>query len=383
MRSKKPALHIEQRPVQQKPVIGTRAPWHAVVGFFGFAFAVIVISSALIGSVDAATYVGPSAVPPGGNVPTTIWNRGTSLAQQVNAAVDIDGNGGAFKGLAVGNAALAVALGQNLIYGNVDTASMGNLLLVQNESVDKFKVTASGDIVGTGVLFLGSAAYNVGAGTSQIQTNISAASAGNFLRFQNNSVNRLVIDSNGNVSVGGGTTASELRLLEPSAGGTNYTAFKAQLQAANVTYALPMADGTSGQVLTTNGAGTLSWSAVNACLSLRQYVGLAPAANGSRGGYASLNNSATGVCAGLYGATASVCTVEELMNSTKCGTALPGSGDAWVSGGPPGFTAPANDCDGWTNAGGSQLGRIWRFDANKGKGLLTTCNSSIAFACCR
>lgn len=54
--------------------------------------------------------------------------------------------------------------------------------------------------------------------------------------------------------------AAELRFREPSGSGTNYTAFKAQAQAGNVTYTLPAADGSSGQVLSTNGSGTLSWA---------------------------------------------------------------------------------------------------------------------------
>ena len=62
------------------------------------------------------------------------------------------------------------------------------------------------------------------------------------------------------VNLGGGTNAAELRFLEPSGSGTNYTALKAQAQAANVTYTLPAADGTNGQVLSTNGSGTLSWA---------------------------------------------------------------------------------------------------------------------------
>jgi hypothetical protein len=56
------------------------------------------------------------------------------------------------------------------------------------------------------------------------------------------------------------SAAAELRLGEPQAGGTNYTAFKAQTQAGDVTYALPAADATSnGQQLTSDAAGTLRW----------------------------------------------------------------------------------------------------------------------------
>jgi hypothetical protein len=73
---------------------------------------------------------------------------------------------------------------------------------------------------------------------------------------------------NGHVLVGGGSTASEIRLLEPSGSGSNYTAFKAQAQSADVTYTLPAADGTSGQLLSTNGSGSLSWTTVSATPSV-------------------------------------------------------------------------------------------------------------------
>jgi hypothetical protein len=61
-------------------------------------------------------------------------------------------------------------------------------------------------------------------------------------------------------SIGDGSTAGELRLLEPS--GTQYTAFKAQAQAGNVTYILPAADAAvAGYALTSDAAGNLSWAA--------------------------------------------------------------------------------------------------------------------------
>lgn len=64
----------------------------------------------------------------------------------------------------------------------------------------------------------------------------------------------------GHVLVDNSGTASELRLREPSASGSNYTALKTAAQAGNVTYTLPTADGSSGQILSTNGSGTLSWA---------------------------------------------------------------------------------------------------------------------------
>lgn len=58
---------------------------------------------------------------------------------------------------------------------------------------------------------------------------------------------------------GSGNTL-ELRFLELAANGTNYIGFKAPNSiAVNYIWTLPAADGTSGQVLSTNGAGVLNW----------------------------------------------------------------------------------------------------------------------------
>jgi hypothetical protein len=65
----------------------------------------------------------------------------------------------------------------------------------------------------------------------------------------------------GNLIIGGGATASRLRLLEASGSGTNYTEFVVQPQASNITYTLPADDGDAGEQLQTNGSGTLSWEA--------------------------------------------------------------------------------------------------------------------------
>lgn len=54
---------------------------------------------------------------------------------------------------------------------------------------------------------------------------------------------------------------TELRFAEPLAGGSNYTAFRAGPQTADITYTLPDgAPATNGQVLTSTTAGVLSWT---------------------------------------------------------------------------------------------------------------------------
>jgi len=55
---------------------------------------------------------------------------------------------------------------------------------------------------------------------------------------------------------------SDLRFGEATANGSNYVAFQAPASiTADVTWTLPAADGSSGQVLGTDGAGTLDWIA--------------------------------------------------------------------------------------------------------------------------
>jgi hypothetical protein len=55
----------------------------------------------------------------------------------------------------------------------------------------------------------------------------------------------------------------EIRFRETTANGTNYVALKAPASlSADLTFTLPSADGTSGQVLQTNGSGVLSFATV-------------------------------------------------------------------------------------------------------------------------
>jgi hypothetical protein len=61
--------------------------------------------------------------------------------------------------------------------------------------------------------------------------------------------------------IGNATAGSEIRLPEDTDNGSNYVAIKApDTIASNLTLTLPSADGTSGQVLQTNGSGVLSFA---------------------------------------------------------------------------------------------------------------------------
>jgi hypothetical protein len=81
------------------------------------------------------------------------------------------------------------------------------------------------------------------------------APAANTLGFATDSVQRITIDPNGNLTI---NAQGDLRFADSDS--SNWVAFQAPATvASNVTWTLPSADGTSGQVLSTNGSGTLSW----------------------------------------------------------------------------------------------------------------------------
>ncbi len=72
----------------------------------------------------------------------------------------------------------------------------------------------------------------------------------------------LEVNDGGFVAIANGATGpGQLRLYEDTDNGTNYTAFQIGTQSGDITYTLPTADGSNGQVLSTNGSGTLSWGA--------------------------------------------------------------------------------------------------------------------------
>jgi len=182
---------------------------------------------------------------------------------------------------------VTVGLGTDLVVGSV-TATTGNLATLAN--VTCVDVTSSGSanltnaVISTS-LTVSSISFTGGGTTTLGPNNTLPTDPSDFLIRSNGNVDIVLdydddessqafrvkdgdnntmfsVDEDG-ISVANGTasTGAVIRLGEATANGTNYVGIQAPASlAANVTYTLPTADGTSGQVLSTNGSGTLSWA---------------------------------------------------------------------------------------------------------------------------
>jgi hypothetical protein len=105
--------------------------------------------------------------------------------------------------------------------------------------------------------------------------------------------------------------------------------------------------------------------------------------NGNIGSYDIANSACNTAISGAH-----MCTVEELLNTmiySNVSSIAAWTGTVWIQGGPPGYTANANDCLGFTSSGSSNLGRFWDFDDTTANGMawLTNCANSKSLACCK
>lgn len=113
--------------------------------------------------------------------------------------------------------------------------------------------------------------YNGNAGTDLKTWRIGGNSSGG-LAFEtvndaySSATGRMIIDSSGNIGVNNNSPASTLDVkgtLRLSGSSSGYVGFSPAAAAGSTTYTLPSADGSSGQVLSTNGSGSLSWSSAS------------------------------------------------------------------------------------------------------------------------
>lgn len=102
-----------------------------------------------------------------------------------------------------------------------------------------------------------------GRATGQVLTGGTASGDDLTLRSTTNATKGDIIlnDQGGNVVIGGATTASALRFMEPSGSGTNYTEFIAAAQGASQQYILPIDAPANGEFLRWTTGGQLDWAA--------------------------------------------------------------------------------------------------------------------------
>jgi len=124
-------------------------------------------------------------------------------------------------------------------------------------------------------------------------------------------------------------------------------------------------------------------STLTGIVTTAKWVGYsATALNGNRAGYASANTECSAAYAGAH-----VCTNGEILfsiNSGLLGANFPLNVPLWINNGPPGYTANANDCNGWASSAVGDYGALWnRVGAGDGFGSLQPCNATAKFACCK
>lgn len=191
-----------------------------------------------------------SQAPRDGNQVPTMLAVDDTTGETVPVAVDADGN------------ILVVLSGA----GSGDVVGPGS---ATDNAVARFDGT-TGQLIQNSTVLIGDTGAITGvlsvtgvAGGSSI-TGGTGASDALTLRSTSNATKGIIAlnDQGGNVTIGGAATASELRFLEPSGSGTNYTAFKAKAQTADITYTLPDTIGAAGTFLKdAAGNGVLSWAA--------------------------------------------------------------------------------------------------------------------------
>ena len=158
--------------------------------------------------------------------------------------------------------------------------------------------------------------FAIGNGTSA-----SRSTAFSILKNGNTNVSG-TLDINGNATIGGGSSTSELRLREASGTGSNYVGLKAGNATADMVYTLPTsAPSTDGQVLVSTTNGTMSWATP---ILKAQNINVDPGALNQNGGSQSIAVTVTGA---QVGATVQVSPRSEMEDGIIIGYARVSAAD--------------------------------------------------------
>jgi hypothetical protein len=247
------------------------------------ASAAIALSKLATDPLARANHTGTQAWSTITTTPTTLTGYGITDAQPLNSrlttigsltpgaeekAVILESDGTittiayTYGGLGAADSGLIPQIGAwgNLYLGGSTSGDIGLEAFTLDQNAISGQVVNGAASAGVGVFGYSVDATADGVG---VRAGHSSASGVAFDAGPTNGVGAaLRVYGDGTTTLGGGTSASELRFLEPSASGSNYFGFKSQAMSADAVFTLPAADGSSGQVLKTNGSKVLSFGDV-------------------------------------------------------------------------------------------------------------------------
>lgn len=208
-------------------------------------------STNVIGKFTASTTIGGSLL---SDDATTLTYSGTGGVS--TPVIATSGTNGGLDGLEGDGSSLTAQSAHDLLYAdsvnhclhaNFNNSDVGclatasNTITLTNKSLTSPVVTTSLTTGSTTFALLNTTATTVNAFGAATTVNLGASAT-------------MILN------LGGAATASQLRFLEPSGSGSNFTAFKAVAQGADITYSLPPTVASAGQFLTdVAGNGVLSW----------------------------------------------------------------------------------------------------------------------------
>lgn len=207
------------------------------------------------------------------NITDTTMNVGSLTVSAGNFRVDSAGST---------TVSVLTTTGSATVAGTM-TAAGGNFTV--NGSTGA--VTANNSFtLSTGTLTAGGGAFKVDeVGSTTVKTltvspGTLTAGRGAFKVDENGSMTATTITATGSVTASNGLTVKNgaspgyMEIYEPSGSGTNKIKIQSQAISADYTLTLPVDDGTSGQSLTTDGSGALSWTTISGGSSVYGFVQL-------------------------------------------------------------------------------------------------------------